>query len=94
MFLGIECERSLYFFTKTNKIRYFAFKLYKHKFFENTIMFLIAISSAKLAVDSYLINYSDDSIQQIVFNNVNICLNVAFLFECVVKIIAMGFFMD
>jgi hypothetical protein len=68
--------------------------MYKHKLFENTIMFLIAISSAKLAVDSYLVNFSEDSIQQKVFSYVNYFLNVAFLFECVVKIIAMGFIMD
>lgn len=68
--------------------------MYKHKLFENTIMFLIAISSAKLAVDSYLVNFSEDSIQQKVFSYVNYFLNVAFLFECIVKIIAMGFIMD
>lgn len=68
--------------------------MYKHKLFENTIMFLIAISSAKLAVDSYLVNFSEDSIQQKVFSYVNYFLNVAFLIECIVKIIAMGFIMD
>jgi hypothetical protein len=68
--------------------------MYKHKLFENTIMFLIAISSAKLAVDSYLVNFSEDSIQQKAFSYANYFLNVAFLFECVVKIIAMGFIMD
>lgn len=62
LYYGVECEKSFYILTKKNPIRLYAYKLYKHKLFDQTIMFLIALSSCKLAFDSYLIGYADDSI--------------------------------
>lgn len=61
-YLGIECERSLYIFSKTNTFRKFLYKVQKHKLFDNVVMFLIAVSSVKLAADSYLVEYEADSI--------------------------------
>ena len=66
MFLGVECEKSLYFFTKQNKIRYYAYKLYKNKLFDNTIMVLILLASIKLALDTYLTNLPDDNINVVI----------------------------
>jgi hypothetical protein len=66
MFLGVECEKSLYFFTKQNKIRYYAYKLYKKKLFDNTIMVLILLASIKLALDTYLTNLPDDNINVVI----------------------------
>ena len=62
MFNGISCEKSFYFLSKQNKFRIFCYKLYKQKIFDNYIMFLIGISSVKLATDSYLTDYAADSI--------------------------------
>ena len=53
---------SFYFLSKQNKFRIFCYKLYKQKIFDNYIMFLIGISSVKLATDSYLTDYAADSI--------------------------------
>lgn len=66
MFLGVECEKSLYFFTKQNKIRYYAYKLYKKKIFDNTIMVLILLASIKLALDTYLTKLPDDNINVVI----------------------------
>jgi len=57
-------------------------------------MFLIAISSMKLGVDSYLGVYADDSIQIKTSENMDIVLNILFLFELIIKVVAMGLFMD
>ncbi len=62
LFQGISCEKSMYIFSKQNKLRLILFKVYKHKMFDHIVMALIAISSLKLATDSYLVNYSDDTI--------------------------------
>ncbi len=94
LYNGIACENSLYVLNKKNKIRLFAYKVYKHKLFDNIIMFLIAVSSIKLAVDSYLVNYPPDSLTIMVSENVDIFMNVCFLFELITKVIAMGFAMD
>jgi hypothetical protein len=76
LYNGIACENSLYVLNKKNKIRLFAYKVYKHKLFDNIIMFLIAVSSIKLAVDSYLVNYPPDSLTIMVSENVDIFMNV------------------
>ena len=39
------------------------YKLAKHKLFDNVIMFLIAVSSLKLTLDSYLVIYDKDSFE-------------------------------
>ena len=62
LFLGIQCEKSWYIFSKTNPFRLFMYKFMKHKLFDNFIMFLIALSSFKLAADTYLKYYTEDSI--------------------------------
>ena len=61
-YLGVECEKSLYLFSKESKFRKLVYKIQKHKLFDNVIMFLIAVSSIKLAADSYLVSYAPDSI--------------------------------
>jgi hypothetical protein len=57
-------------------------------------MFLIGCSSCKLAADSYSKYYDPDSIQIKISENIDIFLNLAFLFECITKNIAMGTVMD
>ena len=57
-------------------------------------MFLIFLSSVKLAVDSYLLNESKESTVVKVSDIIDIVLNVLFLIELIIKIIAMGFGMD
>jgi len=94
MFLGVEANRSLYLFSKTNIIRIYAYKLYKWKVFENFVMFLIALSSLKLAAATYEKYLSPGSLILELSDKFDTVLNILFLFECVTKIIALGFIMD
>jgi hypothetical protein len=94
MYDGIECENSWYVFNKKNKFRRFIVKLTKNKWYNAFIMFLIGASSIKLAVNSYLVNYSGDSIEVKLSDNIDIIVNVLFLFECINKNIACGTLMD
>ena len=94
MFLGVEAARSLYLFSKKNPIRIYAYKLYKWKVFENIVMFLIALSSLKLAVATYEKYLPADSIILMVSEQFDVVLNLLFLFECCTKLIALGFILD
>lgn len=94
LYSGITCDNALYVFHKMNPFRLFLYKVQKHKVFDNIIMGLIALSSVKLAADSYLVGYAPDSIQIIISDNVDIFMNISFLLECLTKNIAMGFIMD
>ena len=70
------------------------YKLYKHKVFDNFIMAVIGMSSVKLAVDTYLAGYADDSLPGKISSGVDLFMNVVFYIECTSKIISMGFVMD
>jgi hypothetical protein len=94
MFEGISCPISIFIFTKSNQIRILALRLYRWKVFDNFIMFLIACSSIKLALGTYEKNLPDDSVLLVVSNDFDLFLNAAFLFECLLKIITLGFIMD
>jgi hypothetical protein len=57
-------------------------------------MSLIAMSSLKLAADSYLVGFGPESKEIQISDNIDIFMNVSFLMECVVKNIALGNIMD
>ena len=59
LFQGIECHSALYLFDKDNCFRERSYKLIKHKFWETGVQILIALSSLKLAMDSYFLEYDD-----------------------------------
>lgn len=61
MFAGIECENSLYVFSKQNWLRQKMYILFKHKAFDNIIMGLIVLSSLKLASDTYYMDADPNS---------------------------------
>lgn len=52
----IEAENSLYLFNRNGCFRRNVHFIQKHKYFEQFIMLLIAASSVKLAMESYLVN--------------------------------------
>ena len=58
--------------------------------FDNSILFLIIISSIKLAIDNPLTN--PHSFFAVVLGYVDIIFNFCFIFEAMVKIISFGFF--
>ena len=55
---------------------------------------MIALSSAKLATESYFVDEPDDSMFNRVSENLDYAFNFAFIFECILKVIALGFAMD
>jgi hypothetical protein len=57
-------------------------------------MGLIAASSIKLAADTYFNKLPETDPILIISSRIDIFLNFAFLFECVTKLIALGFVMD
>ena len=57
-------------------------------------MLLIALSSVKLAMESYFVNEPEDSMVLVVSNDMDTVINHCFNLECVLKIIALGFAMD
>lgn len=94
LYQGVHCVMSLYLFHKENTFRLICYKIYKHKAFDNFIMLLIGLSSVKLAVDSYLTNYGKDSVVTQLSEGIDIFMNICFLIELIIKVIAMGFLMD
>jgi len=58
-------------------------------------MLLIFLSSIKLAFDTFFIYKDKDSLLMVVSTQyVDICFNISFIIEMVVKHIAIGFVMD
>lgn len=57
-------------------------------------MFLIFVSSVKLAVDSYFIGFAKDSAAVQASDIIDVIMNVLFLLELIIKVIALGFGMD
>ncbi len=92
LFLGVDAVNSLYVFHKKNKFRILCYKIYKNKIFDNFIMVLIALSSLKLALNSYLPN--NGSTIDVLSENIDIFVNVCFLCEMLIKIISLGYVMD
>ena len=57
-------------------------------------MLLILLSSIKLATDTYMNDYADDSIEIIISDACDSTFTWLFFIECAIKIIALGFAMD
>jgi hypothetical protein len=94
MFSGVYAERALYLFTKQNFFRILVYKMVSNKLFDNIIMLVIALSSGKLAIATYEKYLPKESALITLSDNIDITLNIIFLFECVSKNIALGFVME
>lgn len=94
MYEGNFCELSCYLFTKTGNFRRFCYSTQSAKWFDNSIMFLIALNSVKLAIDTYFLKSEPDEPAVVVGNYVDTFFNISFAIECFLKIIALGFAMD
>ena len=62
MYVGIECYAAFYIFSKENCLRQRAYKLMQSKIFDNTVLFLIGVSSLKLASDTYFKGSDEESL--------------------------------
>ena len=91
---SVECQNSIYLFDRNKRFRILCYNLQKHKYFDRTIMTLIAFSSLKLATDTYMDGLSPESTAIKVSEICDSIFTWAFTLECVIKIIALGFAMD
>jgi len=86
-FDGIECNESLFFFSKKMKFRKVIHRVATSNIFENFILIVIVFSSIKLALDTYdLFGTSSMPIDWM--------MNVLFILEATFKIISNGLIMD
>ena len=60
LFDGVFCEISLFLFSKKNICRVAIYRIVISNYFENFILFVIMLSSCKLAVDTYIDFTSED----------------------------------
>jgi hypothetical protein len=94
MYVGVECQASFYVFNKTNPIRILGYKIIQLKHWDNAIMLLIALSSIKLAFDTYLLEVDKDSVIMQVSGAVDLFFTISFFIEMIIKQVALGFIMD
>ena len=90
----ILADRSLYLFSRTSCFRRNIHFIQKHNYFESFIMLLIALSSVKLAMESYFVNEPEGSTFKSTSEDLDFAFNYAFNVECILKILALGFAMD
>ena len=98
LFVDIKCEKSIYLFKKTSSLRILLYRCVHHPQFENLILFMIVISSIKLAFDTYLpAEESEDPEDKKLLagsNYVDYFFNIFFTLECLMKVVAFGFWME
>ena len=87
---SIECLNSIYIFNKYSRFRIFCYNLQKHKYFDRIIMTLIALSSLKLATDTYMDGLPAESLAIIISEVADSIFTWAFTLECLIKIISLG----
>ena len=93
LFKGIECNYSLYMFSKENWFRIICWQITTNHYFEPVILTLICTGSIKLAVDSYFIQ-SNNEIYSQASTYLDIFFTVSFAVEAALKIVSMGFVVD
>lgn len=84
---------SLFFFGHENPIRLFCIKIITHRYFENTILFLILANSLLLGIYNYLDPENTTTRNKVITGTEPVFI-AAFTLECVLKVIGMGFFYD
>ncbi|EGR31326.1 hypothetical protein IMG5_112530 [Ichthyophthirius multifiliis] len=91
LFQGIECDDSLFIFSKKNFFRIFLYKIVQHHHFDNWILFFIIISSFKLIIDTYI---PEGTMLDYFSKQMDVAFNIIFSIEACFKIIAYGFAID
>jgi hypothetical protein len=90
LFRRNECENAFYLIPQTNGFRIWCMKLIGFKWFDNFILIMILLSTARLILDTFINGY----MSVLIFDICDLFFNIIFLFECIVKVIALGFVMD
>lgn len=81
------CEISLFLFSQESKVRMLCYKLVKDNRFDRFILFVIFISSCKLVMDTYTLNYTLFQLSYYL----DLVLIIIFSLEAFFKIVAYGF---
>eukprot|EP00826_Nyctotherus_ovalis_P043544 TRINITY_DN4598_c0_g3_i1.p1 TRINITY_DN4598_c0_g3~~TRINITY_DN4598_c0_g3_i1.p1 ORF type:complete len:690 (-),score=158.09 TRINITY_DN4598_c0_g3_i1:567-2636(-) len=91
-FKNIECNHSLYLFSKESPVRLFCLKTIAHPLFEKVVLITICFISIKLAVDTYFVDYTR------LYSKITVAINYLqvslFTVEGLLKIISLGFMFD
>ena len=90
LFKKNDCEDSLYLFSQSNGFRILCMNLINHALFDKFILFIIILSTVRLIIDTFVSGYT----LALFFDLCDSIFNLIFLFEAVIKIIAMGFAFD
>lgn len=97
MYTNIDCENSLFLLNKNETIRKIIYKVVLSSYFDNFIMFLILLNCFKLIFDTY-INFESETKMNRIFSRIShdmdLVFNIIFIFEALLKILALGFIMD
>lgn len=92
MFKGVSCSKSFYLFSKFNIFRRFCYRVIKHRYFERVILAIIALSSLKLVLDTYI---SSDNTRLTKVSQIFDCIFVGcFAIEGILKMVSYGFVID
>lgn len=87
----VDCTKSLFYFSKSNKFRLFCAKIVSHPRFETVILVLIVVSSIKLVIETYY-TPAVGSVGETVFDNIDRTFTILFTIESIIKIVRGGFF--
>ena len=85
-----DCEDSLFLFSQSNNFRILCMKLINHAIFDKFILFIIILSTTRLILDTFLGGYK----MALFFDVCDTVFNLIFIFEALIKIIALGFAFD
>lgn len=88
---NLECEKSYFIYSKTNKIRVLCYKISHSPKFENALLALIIINSLKLVWDTYILDQSSGSTSSEISNILDTIFTSCFILEFLIKSIAFGF---
>ena len=90
----VHADNSVYLFERKSCFRKNVYYVQKHRYFDRFVMLLIALSSTKLALESYFVNEPDGSTIVNLSEQSDLIINYCFILECILKVIALGFAMD
>ena len=83
-----ECEYSLFILSQTNSIRFFCISFVHSKKFDNFILYLIALSTLRLILDTF---FDSTPTTNVIFDSCDIVFNFFFYIEFGLKVVGEGF---
>lgn len=85
------CLKSFFVFTKQSSFRVNCFRISKSKIFEGVVLVMIVLNTFKLVLDTYIIEYPDDSVEVKLSASFDYVFTAFFCVEFFIKAVALGF---